>query len=175
MNISVDAGTSPASGGYAGDRTVFARRILLALAFVLTLTALFSIASGATDTSVVSVGWALLTGRDDLISAVERVVILDIRMPRTLLGMLIGAALAVSGAVMQGLFRNPLADPGIVGVSAGASLGAVTFIVLGAGALAPVAAFLGMYHIPFAAFAAGRYRAGRDGGRLHRAAGVPGR
>jgi iron complex transport system permease protein len=155
MSISVDTRLSPAVGEYAGDRTVFARRMLLALAVVLFLTAMFSIASGATDTSVVSVAWALLSGQDELISAVERVVILDIRMPRTLLGMLIGAALAVSGATMQGLFRNPLADPGIVGVSAGASLGAVTFIVLGAGALAPVATFLGMYHIPFAAFVGG--------------------
>lgn len=155
MSISLEAGMSLAPGRFAGDRTVFARKILLALAILLMLTAMFSIASGATDTSVVSVAWALISGRDDLISAVERVVILDIRMPRTLLGMLIGAALAVSGATMQGLFRNPLADPGIVGVSAGASLGAVTFIVLGAGALSPVASFLGIYHIPLAAFAGG--------------------
>jgi iron complex transport system permease protein len=155
MSISADTGVHPSDNTHAGDRTWFASRMLLALVVVLMLTAMFSIASGATDTSVVSVAWALVSGQNDLISAVERVVILDIRMPRTLLGMLIGAALAVSGATMQGLFRNPLADPGIVGVSAGASLGAVTFIVLGAGALAPVAAFLGMYHIPFAAFIGG--------------------
>ena len=71
------------------------------------------------------------------------------------MGVLIGAALAVSGAVMQGLFRNPLADPGIVGVSAGASLGAVAIIVLGATVLAPVTLLLGIYALPLAAFAGG--------------------
>ena len=49
----------------------------------------------------------------------DRIIIYDIRLPRVILGVLIGASLAVSGAVMQGLFRNPLADPGLVGVSAG--------------------------------------------------------
>src|SRR5690606_33743729 len=52
----------------------------------------------------------------------EAIVVLDVRLPRTLLAILVGAGTAVSGAVMQGLFRNPLADPGIVGVSAGAGL-----------------------------------------------------
>ena len=61
----------------------------------------------------------------------EALVVLNIRMPRLLLGALVGAALAVSGALMQGLFRNPLADPGLVGVSAGAGLAAGATIVLG--------------------------------------------
>ena len=58
-------------------------------------------------------------------------VILDIRLPRTLLGLMVGAGLAVSGALMQGLFRNPLADPALVGVSSGAGLAAACVIVLG--------------------------------------------
>lgn len=58
-------------------------------------------------------------------------VIWHIRMPRTLVGILVGAALAVSGAVMQGVFGNSLADPGIIGVSSGAALGAVIAIALG--------------------------------------------
>lgn len=58
-------------------------------------------------------------------------VIWHIRMPRTLVGVLVGAALAVSGAVMQGVFGNPLADPGIIGVSSGAAFGAVIAIALG--------------------------------------------
>jgi iron complex transport system permease protein len=91
-------------------------------------------------------GRAALEGRDAL-------VVLNIRLPRVLLGMLVGAALAVSGALMQGLFRNPLADPGLVGVSAGAALAAAATIVLGdylAGtlmtlpfAVLPVGAFCG--------------------------------
>lgn len=58
-------------------------------------------------------------------------ILFDIRLPRILMSLLVGAGLAVSGAVMQGLFRNPLADPGLVGVSAGAALGAGLAIVLG--------------------------------------------
>ncbi len=57
-------------------------------------------------------------------------VIQQIRLPRTLLAISVGAILAICGTVMQGLFRNPLADPGIIGVSAGASLGAAVAIVL---------------------------------------------
>ncbi|KQT89751.1 iron ABC transporter [Methylobacterium sp. Leaf469] len=88
-------------------------------------------------------------GRDGL-------VVLNIRLPRTLLGLMVGAGLAVSGALMQGLFRNPLADPALVGVSAGAGLAAAAVIVVGDRLLAglglpgplpyaalPVAAFLG--------------------------------
>lgn len=58
--------------------------------------------------------------------------ILQLRLPRVALGLIVGAALAVSGAAMQGVFRNPLADPGLVGVSSGAALAAVAVIVLGA-------------------------------------------
>ncbi|MGO4707332.1 FecCD family ABC transporter permease [Microvirga sp. 2MCAF38] len=61
----------------------------------------------------------------------DALIVLQVRLPRLLLGLLIGAALASSGALMQGLFRNPLADPGLVGVSAGASLAAAATITLG--------------------------------------------
>ncbi|HYE57342.1 MAG TPA: iron ABC transporter permease [Rhodothermales bacterium] len=67
----------------------------------------------------------------------QALVLLHIRMPRVLLGALVGAALAVSGALMQGLFRNPLADPGLVGVSAGSALAAVAWIVLGGALVLP--------------------------------------
>ncbi|MCR4435125.1 MAG: iron chelate uptake ABC transporter family permease subunit [Clostridiales bacterium] len=58
-------------------------------------------------------------------------IIFFVRFPRVLVAVLVGAALAASGCVMQGMFRNPMADPGIIGVSGGASLGAVTAIALG--------------------------------------------
>jgi iron complex transport system permease protein len=61
----------------------------------------------------------------------QTAVIWHLRMPRTLVGILVGAALAVTGAVMQGVFGNPLADPGIIGVSSGAALGAVLAIATG--------------------------------------------
>ena len=59
-------------------------------------------------------------------------IILDIRLPRVFLAAIVGAILALSGAVMQGLFRNPLADPSLIGVTAGASVGASLVIVLAA-------------------------------------------
>ena len=55
----------------------------------------------------------------------------QIRLPRVLLAAVMGATLAMSGAAMQGLFRNPLADPSLIGVTAGASLGAALVIVAG--------------------------------------------
>ena len=62
----------------------------------------------------------------------ELAVIWFIRLPRMLVGVLVGAALGISGAVMQGIFSNPLADPGLIGISSGAATGAVVSIALGA-------------------------------------------
>ncbi|MEM9169772.1 MAG: iron ABC transporter permease, partial [Pseudomonadota bacterium] len=87
------------------------------------------------------------------VSNVKIGVIENIRIPRAVLGLLVGAALGASGAVMQGFFRNPLADPGLVGVSSGGALAAVAFIVLGAGALDPLRQTLGGFALPAAAFA----------------------
>ena len=64
-------------------------------------------------------------------SRTEELVIEQLRLPRIIVGALVGMALGVAGANMQGLFRNPMADPGIIGVSAGGALGAVTAIALG--------------------------------------------
>lgn len=61
---------------------------------------------------------------------VEEVIVMDLRMPRVLLAALVGGSLSLSGAAMQGVFRNPMADPYIIGISAGAGLGAVASIVL---------------------------------------------
>ena len=69
----------------------------------------------------------------------EQAIIASIRLPRIILALIVGAALGVSGAVMQGLFRNPMADPGIIGVSTGGALGAVVAIAIGAHALFPLA------------------------------------
>ena len=64
-------------------------------------------------------------------SELQNKVFEQIRSPRVLLAGLVGASLGISGASLQGLFRNPLADPGLIGVSAGAALGAAIVIVLG--------------------------------------------
>lgn len=86
---------------------------------------------------------------------VDRLVLFDIRLPRAVLGLLVGGALGASGAVMQGLFRNPLADPGMIGVSAGAALAAVATIVLGDTMLAFIVAPLGRWAVPLAGLAGG--------------------
>lgn len=70
-------------------------------------------------------------------------IVWDLRLPRVLTAAAVGAGLAVGGAVMQSLTRNPLADPYLLGLSSGASLGAVAVLVLGASVLLPVAAFAG--------------------------------
>ena len=75
----------------------------------------------------------------------QQAILWQIRMPRTLVGLLVGAALAVSGAVMQGVFGNYLADPGIIGVSSGAATGAMIAIASGSG-------FLNLFYMPLCAF-----------------------
>ncbi|EEX94318.1 hemin ABC transporter permease [Vibrio orientalis CIP 102891 = ATCC 33934] len=82
-------------------------------------------------------------------------VIHEIRFPRTILCMLVGAILAVCGTVMQGLFRNPLAEPGIIGVSAGASLGAALAIVLFADLSEQYPQFMNFAAVPVFAFLGG--------------------
>ena len=86
------------------------------------------------------------------VSPVKVGVIENIRVPRALLAFSVGAALGAAGAAMQGFFRNPLADPALVGVSAGGALAAVAMIVLGAGAFAPLSAALGSFAMPLVAF-----------------------
>lgn len=70
-------------------------------------------------------------------------IVWQLRLPRVLTAAAVGAGLAVAGAVMQSLTRNPLADPYLLGLSSGASLGAVAVLLLGVGVLLPVAAFVG--------------------------------
>ncbi|MCY1204632.1 Hemin transport system permease protein HmuU [compost metagenome] len=94
----------------------------------------------------------------------------QIRLPRTLLGLAVGAVLALSGVAMQGLFRNPLADPGLVGVSSGAALGGAAAIVGGA-ALGGLPDAFAPYLLSVCAFAGGLgvtllvYRLGRRDGQ----------
>lgn len=86
---------------------------------------------------------------------VQEAILMNIRFPRVILAILVGAALAISGAAMQGLFRNPLADPGLIGVSSGAALAtAISMVVLSSLAW-PIVQWLGEALIPLAAFAGG--------------------
>jgi iron complex transport system permease protein len=85
----------------------------------------------------------------------QELVLTAIRLPRVLLAVGVGGGLAVSGAVMQGLFRNPLADPSLIGVSSGAALAAVVTIVLGSTVFSTWSDWLGAFLLPAAAFAGG--------------------
>ncbi|MDU2066256.1 MAG: iron ABC transporter permease [Sporomusaceae bacterium] len=96
--------------------------LFIGLIFLLGIAFIISLISGQIDVSFASL-FHLTTEQSS--------VLFYIRLPRTLLAGLVGAALAVSGAVLQGVFGNPLADPGMLGVSAGASLGAVIAVALG--------------------------------------------
>jgi iron complex transport system permease protein len=87
-----------------------------------------------------------LLGMDGGLSNLDRTLLLDIRLPRVALAALVGAALATSGAVYQTVFRNPLADPYLLGAAAGAGLGATIAILGGQNgfhAVLPLFAFLG--------------------------------
>lgn len=133
---------------------------LLALAAAVAGAALLSIAVGSRPIPLDTVVAALSapTGSE------EHLIVGQLRLPRTLLGLAVGAALGLSGGVMQGITRNPLADPGLLGISAGAALGVVSAIhVLGVAAPAGFLwfAFAGAAAAGVAVYALGT--AGRDG------------
>jgi iron complex transport system permease protein len=102
---------------------------LLILVIALVISGITSIAVGAASIPFAEVMSALM---GDELSVRNRTILIDIRLPRTLLAMLVGAGVATSGAAIQGLFRNPLADPALIGVSGGAAVFAAGYLVLGA-------------------------------------------
>lgn len=113
-----------------------ARPLFLLLAFLLLLVLWLSLALGPVSLPLGDTLRALArlcglpVSADDLGQA--ELIVGQIRLPRTLLGVATGGVLALAGVAMQGLFRNPLADPGLIGVSSGAALGAAIAIVFGA-------------------------------------------
>lgn len=127
--------------------------LTLGLVALVVLVSLVSLGSGASSLPL-SRALPALAGAEALDQR-DAVILYGIRLPRLAMGLTVGAALAVSGALMQGLFRNPLADPGLVGVGAGAGLGAVLAIVLGGLLPAALGAWLGSALLPVAAFAGG--------------------
>lgn len=82
-------------------------------------------------------------------------IINHIRFPRLLLAFIVGSSLSICGAAMQGLFRNPLADPALIGVSTGAALGAVAFIVLGSTFFPDIPSEYKIFSLPIVAFIGG--------------------
>jgi iron complex transport system permease protein len=158
------------------------RLLLLVLAMLLVAAVLVSVGAGAMHIPVPAVLGILLgkigMGTGLAFEPQQEGVLLAIRLPRVVLGLLVGAALGLSGATMQGLFRNPLADPSLLGISSGASLAAVATIVFEVKilaafpALAGAAGGLGPFVLPLMAFAGASittlfvYRVSRVGGRV---------
>ncbi len=110
-----------------------------ALCIFLVVIALGSAASGALTIPRTRLLSLLLSIPADSEAIMWRNVLLEVRLPRIALGIVAGGGLALAGAVMQALFRNPLAEPGLMGISLGGAMGAVTAIVLGASGLAGIA------------------------------------
>jgi len=123
------------------------RPFIYSLVFLL-LTVILSIAVGSVYIPLADV-WRVLTGQPAFTVSQAATIILTLRLPRTALVLLTGAALGGSGAAYQGLFRNPLADPYLIGVASGAGLGAVLAMnihwpyTFGALLAVPAAAFIG--------------------------------
>ena len=116
---------------------------VLIMSLLLTVLAALSLTLGAADialTQAIADAWA-----GELSAA--RSIVFDVRLPRTLLALIVGAGLGMAGAAMQGLLRNPLAEPGVLGVSSGAALGAVITLYFGLSAwgwgVLPAAAMTG--------------------------------
>jgi iron complex transport system permease protein len=116
-----------------------------------------------------SVGAHLHLGVHSHLSATEDAILWQLRLPRVVLACLVGAMLAAAGATYQGVSRNPLADPYLLGVAAGAGLGATLAIVNGSGTafggdLVPLAAFVGASAAVALAYALGRSAGAGQGG-----------
>lgn len=126
--------------------------IILILIAALLMTIVFSLKIGQFDmplesmTAIIGSQLGIVSLDHLAFTPEQKAVLWYIRMPRMLVGMLVGAALGTTGAVMQGLFSNPLADPGIIGVSSGAATGAVLSIALGLTGY-------GIFYMPAFAFA----------------------
>lgn len=155
-------------------RIVAARPLFLLLGFLLLLVVWLSLALGPVSLPLGDTLRALarligLPVSADALGQAE-LIVGQIRLPRTLLGVATGGVLALAGVAMQGLFRNPLADPGLIGVSSGAALGAAIAIVFGA-SIGGLPEALAPYLLSACAFAGGLlvtalvYRLGRHNGQ----------
>jgi iron complex transport system permease protein len=144
---------------------------MVVLAVALVVSVLLGVGLGAVGiapgTALRLFAWKLhLAGRPDVSRGTE-VILFQLRLPRVLLGAVVGIGLAVAGTLFQGLFRNPMADPAVIGVSSGAALGAIVVIVAGgAGLLGGLgvagAAFAGALAVAFMV-----YRLARVGPAVH--------
>jgi iron complex transport system permease protein len=169
MNIILDS-TGARRGVARQDGHRFAgpaefRVLLAALGAVLAVLVLVSVVLGPVRTELPDVWRVLvahLTGHDADVDPVTDQIVWTVRLPRTVLAVLVGSALAVAGTVIQAVVRNPLGDPYLIGIVPGAALGAVLVIVAGSAAVGGLslstAAFLGALAAFALTFTLGRHR-----------------
>lgn len=132
--------------------------LLIVLACLLPVVMIISIGVGAVAipaSEIIAILFDRLGFGSGAINDQAVLIIESIRLPRTLLGLIVGGSLAVAGASMQGLFRNPLADPSIIGVASGSAFGAGIAIVLGGVLFAGMPSLLQSYSVSILAFAGG--------------------
>ncbi|GAB5450378.1 MAG: iron ABC transporter permease [Halioglobus sp.] len=137
-------------------RVMAPRQLLLLLCLLLPLALFAGLSLGAVSipfSDVLAALFSALSGSSE--AGRDAIIVLSIRLPRVLLAALVGICLAVCGCAMQGLFRNPLADPSLIGVSSGASAGASLVIVFGGGALVQGSQVLGLTSVAAGAFVGG--------------------
>jgi len=158
-SVNYELGTNIESKIKNNPRFSVQRSAFSVLLFSLCAVVLLSIGIGAVEISPVQTAAILLKKINVELpfyfTEQQESVLLFIRLPRVILGLAIGAGLAVSGAVLQSLFRNPLADPSLIGVSSGAALAVAIAIVLGETAAISYLSFNKPYFLPFAAFFGG--------------------
>ena len=146
-------------------------RVCALLFLVLIAAILLALRLGAVPFSLSDLGqnlWWLVIGHPERLSTDFRLIMVDIRLPRILLGILVGGALSVAGASFQALLRNPLADPYVLGVSNGAALGAIValLVVPTLPLMTPLAAFLGAVVTISAVYLLGRRQGQIDSNTL---------
>ncbi|MCS6296996.1 MAG: iron chelate uptake ABC transporter family permease subunit [Nitrospira sp.] len=125
--------------------------VLSALVGFVIVSAMTALVIGSVPLSLETIARALIRAVTGIgggdVPAAHQAIVVHLRLPRVLLACLVGGTLALAGAVLQGLFRNPMADPGLIGVSSGGALGAVLAMVLGLASQSmwalPVLAFIG--------------------------------
>lgn len=132
-------------------RRFSARSLIATLTILLPVVALVSLIVGTVNISVLDALNAML---GKVPNPQIDTILFDIRLPRILMAIFVGAVLATTGAVMQGLFRNPLADPSLIGVSSGASVGA-SLMIVAAGGVIQSGALVGLSLVAVGAFVGG--------------------
>ncbi len=142
--------------------------VLIILLILLSVTMLISMTLGSIRVSAhksIQILFQSIIGEKATAEETERLIILSLRLPRIIMAGLVGAGLSVSGATLQALLRNPLADPYILGVSSGSAVGAIVAILLGLSTSSfglPLASFLGAIITIFIVF-----YFGKQDGKIH--------